>query len=124
MESGDATFPHSASHLNCPIPTVSLLELVLSHLAFASTVKASYNCHKSVVRKTLPAALVDTFYRTLLIFFLTVLPLSLYANLSLALQSEPGRVAQNCWVCAKFRCFSILRKGVGWHHPSIKSLQK
>ena len=55
-------------HLNCPIPTVSPLELVLSRLisfelsVFASKVKAFYNCRKSFVRKTLPTTPVNTFY--------------------------------------------------------------
>ena len=95
----DVTFPHYPSHLNCPIPTVSPFELVLSCpicfelSTFGSKVKASYNCHKSVVRKALPAARVDTFYRTTIIFFWTALPLSLYANLALALQFAPRRVA-------------------------------
>ena len=55
VTNGSVTFPHFSSHLNCPIPTVSVLKLVLSRP----------------------------------IFFLAVLPLSLYANLSLALQAAP-----------------------------------
>ena len=96
---------HFPFHFNCPIPTVSPLELVLSSSAcielsaFASTVKASYNCRKSVARKTLPAALVYTFYRPLIIFFLTFLPSSIYVNLTLALQSAPWRVAQVLGLC-------------------------
>ena len=71
----DVTFPHSSSHLNCPVPTVSPLELVLLHpicfelSAFAFNVKASYNYCKPIVRKTLPVVFVDIFYRTLIIFF-------------------------------------------------------
>ena len=62
VANGDVTFPHSPFHLNCPISTVSPMELVLSRLlcfevsAFASYVKASYNSRKSVIRKTLAAA--------------------------------------------------------------------
>ena len=53
VTNGNVTFPHFASHLNCPTPTVSSLELVLSRpkcfelSAFASKVKASCNCCKS-----------------------------------------------------------------------------
>ena len=96
------TFPHFPSHLNCPIPTVSPLVLVLSRpecfeiSAFASKVKASYNCLKSVLWKTLPSALWTP----------STGPLSslswlccLYANLSLALQSPPWRAAQLLGVC-------------------------
>ena len=124
ITNGDSTFPHSPSHLNCSVPTVSPFELVLSRpicfelYAFAFKVKATNICRKSVVRKTLLTAPLDTFYRTLIIPFLTVLRLSLYANLSLALQSALWRVAQ------------LLRLGevpllldpserVGLHHHSI-----
>ena len=57
VTNGDVTFPHSSSHLNGPIPTVSPLELVLSCpicyelSAFAFKVEAYYNCRKSVSRK-------------------------------------------------------------------------
>ena len=100
VANGDATFPHSPSSFNSPIPTVSPLELVLSRpicfelSAVAFKVQACCNCRKSVVRKTLPAALVHTSYRTLIIVFLTVLLLSFYANLFLALQSARCSVAQ------------------------------
>ena len=73
-----STFP---SHPNCPISTVFQLESVLSRLicfkisAFTSKAKASYKCRKSIARKTLPAAPVDTFCRTLIISFFTILPL-------------------------------------------------
>ena len=131
VTNGDVTFPHSPSHLNCPISTVSPLELVVSRSicfelsAFASKVQASYNCRtgKSVVRKTLPAAFVDTFYRTLIIFFLTVWPLSFYANLSLALQSAPWRVAQLLGLC-EVPLHLHPSEWVGWHYHSIKPLQK
>ena len=115
----DVTFPQSPSHRNCPISAVSLLESVLSRpicfklSTYASKVKTSYNCCKSVVRKTLPAAPVDTFCRTLIIFSFSVLPRSHYANLSLALQSAPCCVTQLLGLSAKFRCFFILRKGLG-----------
>ena len=94
------------SHFNIPPPTstVPFLQFLRwnwsSHApyalisAVAFKVKASYNRRKSVVRKTLPAALAKTCYKTLIIFFLTVLLLSLYANLSLALQSARWSVAQ------------------------------
>ena len=50
ITNGDFTFPHSPSHFNGPVPTVSPLELVLSRptcfelSAFVPKVKASYNC--------------------------------------------------------------------------------
>ena len=103
VANGDVTFLHSPFYFNCPIATVFPLELVLSRptcfelSAVASKVKASYR--KSIVRKTLPAALVDTFRKILIIFFLAVLLLSLYANLSLALKSAPWRVAQLLGLC-------------------------
>ena len=75
--------------------------------------KLLHCCHKSVVRKTLPAVPVDTFCRTLIIFFLTVCSLSLYAHLSLTLQSAPQACWLNCRVSAKFLCFSIPWKGLG-----------
>ena len=93
-------FPSQPSHsysfpeelvLSCPI------SFELS--AFPSMVKAIYYCCKSVVRKTLHAAPVHTFYRTLTISFLPVLPLSLYAILSLALMSVPWRVAKLFGLC-------------------------
>ena len=129
VTNGDVTFRHSPSHLNCPISSVSPLELFLSCpicfelSAFASKVKASYNCRKSVVRKTLPAALVDSFHRTLIIFFLTVSPLSLYANLSLALQSALWREAELLGLC-KIPLLLHPSEGVGRRHPSIRPIQK
>ena len=72
------------------------------------------SCRKSVVRKTLPAAPVDTFYRILIISFSTVLHLSLYANLSLTPQYAPRRVAQRLGLfCSCLFCFSIPRKELG-----------
>ena len=93
ITNGDVAFPNSSSHLNCPFLQF-LCRNWSSHApyAFASMVKASYYCHKSVVRKTLLAAPVDT--GLLIISLLTVLPLSLYANLSLPIQFAPWRVAQ------------------------------
>ena len=78
--------------------------------AFASIIKTSYYCRKSVITKPFPAAPVDTFYRTLIISFLTVLPLGIHANQSLALHSG---VWLNWWVSVKFLCFSISRKRLG-----------
>ena len=106
VTNGDVTFPHSPFHLNCPISTVSLLELVLSRpicfelSAFTSMVKAFYNCCKSASRKeNSSCSACATFYKPLIIFFLTALFLSLYANLSLALQSAPWHVAQVLSLC-------------------------
>ena len=76
-------------------------------------VKAIYFCCKPVVWKTPPAVPVDTFYSTLTISFLTVLPLSLYAILSLALMSVPWRVIKQLGVSATFVCFSVPGKGLG-----------
>ena len=125
----DVIFPHSPSHLNRVIITVSLLELFFSRpiclelSAFASKVKASYGCHKSVVRKTLLAAPLDTFYRTLIIFFLTALPLIFYPNLFLALQIAPWRVALLLGLY-EVPLFLHPSEGVGWHHHLIKPLPK
>ena len=90
ITNGDVTFPHSplASRLMC-------FELS----TFASMVKASCHCRKSVARKTLAASSVDSFNRTLTISFLTVLPVILYANLFLALKSALRRVAQLLGLC-------------------------
>ena len=55
---------------------------------------------------------MDTFYWTLIISFLTVLPLSLYANLSLALQSASWRVAQLLGSLRSF--FASPSLGRGW----------
>ena len=110
-------------HILPPISNVPFLQFLRwswsSHAQYALIFPPSLPRSKSlttVVRKTLPAALVDTFYRTLIIFFLTALPLSLYASLSLAMQSTPWRVAQ-LWVCVKFRCFLLLRKGLSGTTP-------
>ena len=65
--------------------------------AFASMVKAFYYCCKSVVRKHFLAAPVDTFYRTLIISFLSFLWASV--NLSLTLQSAPWHVAWLLGLC-------------------------
>ena len=52
VTNGDVIFLNSFSHLNCPIPTVSPLKLVLSRpicfelSSFGSKVKAPYNCRK------------------------------------------------------------------------------
>ena len=100
VTNGDVTFSHFPSHLKCPIPTVSPLELVLTRpicfelSAFACKAKDSYSCCYSVIGKNLPAAPMDTFYSFLIVFFLTVLHLSLYANPSLALKSALWPVAQ------------------------------
>ena len=129
ITNGDVTFLHSPSNLNCLVPTISPLELVLSRLicfelsAFASKFKACYSCRKPVVRKSLPVSLVDTFYRPLIISFLSVLPLSLYANLCLVLQSTPWRVDQLLGLC-KLPLFLHPLEGVGLHHQSIKPFQK
>ena len=117
VANGDVTFPHSPSHLNCPISTVTPLELVFSRpicfelSAVASKVKAFYSCRKSVVRKTLSAAPVDTFCSASIIFFLAVLLVSLNAILWLC--NLHSSMLLNCWVSAKFRCFFIPHKGLG-----------
>ena len=129
VTNGGDTLPDFPSRINCPTSTVSPFELVLSRpicfdlSAFTSKVEASYNRRKSVVRKTLPASPVATFYRTLIIFFLDILPLSLYANLLLALPSLPWRVAELLGLC-EGSLFLHPSEGVGWHQPSIKPLQK
>ena len=105
ITNGDVTFPHSL-----PISTVPFLQfprgnwsscvpypLISPH--FTSMIEAIYYCCKTVVRKTLPAAPVDTFYKSLTIFFLTVLPLIIYATLSLALKSLPWRVVKLFRLC-------------------------
>ena len=71
-------------------------------------------CHKSAVMKTLPAAPVDTFYSTLIISFLAILPMSLYINR--ACGSNAGSLR------SFFASTSLGR--VGWHYHSIKQLQK
>ena len=93
-------------HVPPPILVVHFLQFLHwtwsshSHIlsAFAFKGKDSYNCHKSVVTKTLAAAPVITFYRTLLIIsFLTALPLNLQSatwRMALALQSATWRKAQ------------------------------
>ena len=102
-----------SSHFNNPpIPSELSLSysfsvwigLLTPHMRWAFRLRFNghisyYNCRKLVVRKTLPAAHVNTLYRTLIIFFLTVLPLILYANLSLAQKSAPRRVAQLFSLC-------------------------
>ena len=108
------TFLHSSSHLNCTVSTVYLEEFVLSYLtcfelsAFASLVKPSYHCLTSVGRKTLSALPVDTFYKNLIISFLTILLSILYANLSLALISAPWRVAKLLGLCEVPMLFHFL----------------
>ena len=78
LTNSDVTYPHSPTHLNCPVPTVFPEELVHSRFvwfklsAFASLIKASCYFRKLVVRKTLPAAHVNTFYRILIISLLTL----------------------------------------------------
>ena len=73
--------------------------------------------------KTLPAVPVDTFYKTLIISFLIVLPLNLYANQSLVLQSGPWCVAQMLGI---HEALLLLHpsKSVEYYHHSIKPLQK
>ena len=77
ITNGDVTFPHFPSHLNCTLPTVYSGESVFSLSicfelsAFASKVKAFYSSRKSVLKRFFPAAPVDTFYRILIISFLS-----------------------------------------------------
>ena len=116
--------PSQLSHCYSFSIRIGPLTLICFELsAFASKFKASYNCCKSVERKTLHAAPVDTFYRTLIIFFLTVLPLSLYANPVLALQYAPWHVAQLLGL-SEIPLPLHPSEGVGWHHHSITPLQK
>ena len=85
----------SYSHLNCQIPSGSPVELVLPRplcceLSYFrcrgySLLLLSYFTYAGSVITTLPAALVDNIYRISIISFMTVLPQSLHANLSLAL---------------------------------------
>ena len=85
----------SHSHLNCQAPPGSPVELVLplplccELSCFCcndySLLLLSYLTYAGSVIRTLPAALVDSIYRISIISFLTVLPQSLHANLSLAL---------------------------------------
>ena len=96
ITNGYVTFPHSPSHFNCPVIlflrrnwSFHVLHLCFKLSNFASMVKASYYCHE----KTLPAPPVNIFFRILILSFLPVLPLSLNANLFLALQFSPWRVA-------------------------------
>ena len=85
----DVTFPHS-SHLNCPVPTVSPEELVLSRRicfelsAFASMVKVLTIVEVSRKENTSCSA-CGHLLQDLHHLFFDYLPLSLYANLSLAL---------------------------------------
>ena len=60
---------------------------------------------------------MDTFYRTLTISLLTVLPLNLYAILSLIVMSVPWRVA-------KLFGFSIPQKGLGSTTPLNQAASK
>ena len=77
--------------LSPPISTVTFLQFLRWN--------CSSHAWKVSRQETLPAAPVDTFCRTLIIIFLTVLPLSLNANLSLALQSAPWCVTQLLGLC-------------------------
>ena len=89
----DLTFSQFLSHLNCFVPTVYPGDLVLSLpicfelSAFTSKVKAFYYCRKSVVKIFFLQCLWTP--STGLHHLFPVLPLSLYANLALALLSAP-----------------------------------
>ena len=88
---------HFHSHLNCQIPPGSPVELVLPRPLCCklscfcchgySLLLLSYLTYSGSVIRTLPAALVDNIYRIFMISFLTVLPQSLHANLSLTLST-------------------------------------
>ena len=115
---GDVTFPHSSSFFNCTVFTVDPEELVLSrpicvellHLRFQG--QSPYYFCKLVVRKTVPAAPVDTFYTTLIISFLTTRRCVSMPIYFWQFNLHPG-LWLNCWVSAKFLCFSISRKEMG-----------
>ena len=79
-------------------------------------VEAIYHNCKSVVQKTLPAVPVDIFYRTLIISFLTVLPLEPLCNSILALMSVPWHVAKLFGLC-EVHSLLIPRKGLGSTTP-------
>ena len=90
---------HIPRNLNCSVYSFSGGIGTISPMCFelsarASMVKAIYYCCKSGVWKTLTGTLENTFYRTLTISFLTILPLSLYASLFLPVMSVPWRVAK------------------------------
>ena len=119
-------------HLNCVICTVSPEILIFSYpLCFelsafaliASMVITSYYCPKLAATKTLPAAPVDNFYWTSIIFFLTFLFLRLYANLFLVLQAATWRLAQLLCLCQVHMHLHSLEEA-RLHNSSIKPLQK
>ena len=112
----------SLFHIPPPISTVPFVQFLWriwsSHSVHALGFPPSLLWSKSlllcesVVRKTLPAAPVDNFYRTLIISFLTT---CLWATMQIYLwlcSLHPG-VWLNCWVSAKFLCFSISRMELG-----------
>ena len=86
-------------------------------------VKTIYYSCKLVIWKTLPAAPVDTFYKTLTISLLTVLPLNLYAILSLALMSVPWRVAK-LFGLSTIHLLLYPSKGVGKTTPLNQTASK
>ena len=114
--------PKANSWLRAWLELVFSCPICFEFSALSSKLKASYNCRKSVVRKTLPTSSVDTIYRTLIISFLTVLFLCLYANLTFALQSAPWSVAQLLGLCEDRLLLHLLKRGGwhDWHQPSIK----
>ena len=110
---------HSSFHRDCPIPTASQEELVFSRSicfelsSFASMVKASYYCRKSVVRKAFRR--VYGHLRQNFNHFLFGCLASEFLCKSIILRCclHPG-VWLNCWVSAKFLCFSSTpRNGLG-----------
>ena len=110
---------HSPFYRDCPVPTVSQEELVFSRSicfelsAFASMVKTSYYCHKSVARKTFRSVcghLRQSFNH----FLLDCLASEFLCKFIFSRCCLHSGVWLKCWVSAKFLCFSFLpRKGLG-----------
>ena len=115
---------HLLNYCQNPLPPVSQIEMSDFHITLPSQLYRSYSFSERIilfshalnalsfplwlswskhfniiVSKTLPAAPVRTFYRTLIISFLTVMPLSLQVNQSLALKFASRRVAQLLDLC-------------------------